>query len=233
MLLLYVAGAQAADWRAVGANAKMKIEMDVSSLVRSGHAVTVWDKEEYFQPEQAQPGDFYFKTVKTLTRYGCDTRVAQPLMRVYYAEDGTEISAITPDSDGKPAYVVPDSVREWKFNYVCGGKLAAEKKSRPKPKRTALTKKKGKVSSPKEAAKPKASTVSVKPQSTAASQPAAVTRDVQTAPAVPRKPAAASPLTQSQHPQPVPARVGSTPVRRPSEPVTALETLTKSPAKKP
>jgi len=140
-LLSFALGAEAASWSAVISNEKMRAEFDLASLQRQGNVVTAWDREVYFTPEQALPEDFYFKSAKTLARYTCDARTTDLLMRVYYAEDGSEIKTISANYNGRPNYVIPDSEVEIKFDYVCNYKkpqeikkvvVAKKKKTKPK-----------------------------------------------------------------------------------------------------
>ena len=129
LILFLPAWSEAAIWSAVISNGKMRAEIDLASLMRQGNIVTAWDREIYFEPEQAQPGDFYFKSSKALIRYGCDTRTADMLMKVYYAEDGSEIKTITASYYGRPNYVIPDTDGEHKFEYACKYKKTPEKKA--------------------------------------------------------------------------------------------------------
>jgi len=151
-LLCFAFGAEAATWSTVVANEKMRIEVDLASLIRRGAVVTAWDREIYSADEQAQPGDFYFKSSKSLVRYGCDARIAELLMRVYYAEDGSEIKIITADYYGRPNYVIPDTAGEQKFEYVCNYKKPEKKK----PAVVAVKKKKAKPKEPSKAVAAKA-----------------------------------------------------------------------------
>lgn len=139
--LSFPLGAEAASWSAVIYNEKMRVEFDLASLQRQGNVVTAWDREVYFSPEQALPGDFYFKSAKTLARYTCDARTTDLLMRVYYAEDGGEIKTVSANFFGRPNFVIPDSEGEIKFDYACNYKkpqeikkvvVAKKKKTKPK-----------------------------------------------------------------------------------------------------
>ncbi len=136
----FPAGAGAAVWSAVLSNEKMRAEIDLASFMRQGDIVTAWDREVYFMPEQARPGDFYFKSSKSLVRYSCDARTSDLLMRVYYDEDGGEIKTITASYYGRPNYVVPDTDNEKKFEYACKYRKPVEKKT------ASLAGKKGKKS---------------------------------------------------------------------------------------
>lgn len=126
--LSFQPGAEAAVWSSVIANEKMRAEIDLASFMRQGSVVTAWDREVYSVLEQARPGDFYFKSAKSLMRYNCTARTADLLMKVYYAEDGSEITTITASYYGKPNYVIPDTEGEQKFEHVCLYKKPEEKK---------------------------------------------------------------------------------------------------------
>lgn len=127
-LLTLPPGTEAAMWSSVMSNEKMRAEIDLASLLRQGGIVTAWDREVYSTLEQARPGDFYFKSAKSLMRYNCSARTADLLMKVYYAEDGNEITTITASYYGKPNYVIPDTEGEQKFERACQYKKPEEKK---------------------------------------------------------------------------------------------------------
>jgi hypothetical protein len=126
--LTFTPGTEAAMWSSVISNEKMRAEIDLASLLRQGSIVTAWDREVYSALEQARPGDFYFKSAKSLMRYNCSGRTADLLMKVYYAEDGSEITTITASYYGKPNYVIPDTEGEQKFELACQYKKPEEKK---------------------------------------------------------------------------------------------------------
>jgi len=127
VFLTFPPGTEAAKWSSVISNEKMRAEIDVASLLRQGNIVTAWDREVYSALEQARPGDFYFKSAKSLMRYNCNARIADLLMKVYYAEDGSEITTLTASYYGKPNYVIPDTEGEQKFDHVCQYKKSEEK----------------------------------------------------------------------------------------------------------
>ena len=126
--LTFPPGIEAAMWSPVISNEKMRAEIDLASFLRQGSIVSAWDREIYSVLEQARPGDFYFKSAKSLMRYNCNARTADLLMKVYYAEDGSEITTITASYYGKPNYVIPDTQGEQKFEYACQYKKPEEKK---------------------------------------------------------------------------------------------------------
>ena len=148
-------GSEAAAWSVVVSNEKMRTEIDLASFMRQGAFVTAWDRDIYFVPEQARPGDFYFKSAKALVRYSCDARTADLLMRVYYAADGSEIKTVTASYYGRPNYVIPDTDDEKKLEYVCKYKTPEELRlaalARKQAKAEAEAEKKAKAEKAKEA----------------------------------------------------------------------------------
>ena len=126
--LIFPPGVEAAKWSSVISNEKMRAEIDLASLLRQGGVVTAWDREIFSEMEQARPGDFYFKSAKSLMRYNCNARTADLLMKVYYAEDGSEITTLTASYYGKPNFVIPDTEDEQKFAYACQYIKPEEKK---------------------------------------------------------------------------------------------------------
>ncbi len=119
----------AAAWSAVISEASMRSEVDVASFIRQGKVVTAWEREVYTEQTQAQPGDFYFKSAKTLVRYNCDGRTMEQLMKVYYDQDGSEIKTVNANYYGRPDFIVPDTDGERMFEYVCNYKKPVEKKA--------------------------------------------------------------------------------------------------------
>ena len=140
VFLTFTPGAEATTWSSVISNEKMHAEIDLASFLRYGNIVTAWDRDVYSALEQARPGDFYFKSAKSLMRYNCIARTADLLMKVYYAEDGSEITTLTASYYGKPNYVIPDTEGEQKFEHACQYKKPEEKKP------AAVTKKKSEKS---------------------------------------------------------------------------------------
>lgn len=116
--------AGAAEWNTILDNSRLKIEVDAAGALKGNNVIEAWDEEVYTKLEQANPGDFYFKSVKSLARYGCKDRTTDRLMRIYFDQDGAEIKKVS-EADGS-AYVVPDTLEEMKFEYLCNHKLPPE-----------------------------------------------------------------------------------------------------------
>lgn len=120
--------AVAGDWQLVADGEKMRVEIDVATLAPNGKTVKAWEREIHSKPQQALPGDFYFKSAKSLALHNCAERTTSYLYRGYYAEDGSEIKAIDSEADlGKVNFLVPDSLEERKLIFACTYKRAAKK----------------------------------------------------------------------------------------------------------
>jgi hypothetical protein len=126
--LTFSPGTEAAMWSSVISNEKMRAEIDLANFLRQESIVTAWDRDVFSALEQARPGDFYFKSAKSMMCYNCSGRTADLLMKVYYAEDGGEITTITASYYGKPNYVIPDTEGEQKSEHACQYKKPEEKK---------------------------------------------------------------------------------------------------------
>jgi hypothetical protein len=208
--LCVAAGAQAANWHVVPAADKARVEVDLASMERKGKVIRAWTKEIYFRLEQARPGDFYYKSLKTLARYHCDTRTIVPIMRIYYDESGAEIKTLAAVDDNGPVTVVPDSLEEARFNYLCQYKPPVKKKKASPVKKPAAAQERGQ---PKTAPAPEAAGGS-KPAAPVAPTPA---KDQAKAaqPPVPAK-AAQPPVPAKAAQPPAPAKAPAPPAAKPA-----------------
>lgn len=98
----------------------------------------VWDKITYSRPEQANPGDFYYSSSKSLQEINCTTRALKPLQKIYYGADGDEIKSILYSANERTKSVIPDTAEEWVFDFACNFKppkavTPASRKPHPKP----------------------------------------------------------------------------------------------------
>lgn len=120
LFLFWFAGfpAAAGNWKRVTDDEKIRVEVDIATLTRDGNTVKAWERETHRQPEQAKPGDFYFKSTKTLAQHHCVERTTTYLFRGFFAADGSEIKAMTADL-GKVDFLIPDSLEERKLTFAC------------------------------------------------------------------------------------------------------------------
>lgn len=128
--------AVAGNWKLVTENEKTRVEIDVASLARDGNTVKAWERETHHKPEQAQPGDFFHSSAKTLAQHHCTDRTTTYLFRGFFAADGSEIKTITPGADlGKVDFLIPDSPEERKLIFACtyGVKKPAKLSTPPVP----------------------------------------------------------------------------------------------------
>lgn len=171
LLVLACFPAAAENWRPVRANEESRIEIDVATLIRndSEDSVRAWERETFTKPRQAIPGDFYFKSVKSLALHHCTKRTTTYLYRGYYEEDGREIKSIATAADlTKIEYLIPGSPEELKLAFACHHKTGSAKPRQP-PEPPAATKddKPGTPPSPPAAVKATPPAPSGKPATTA------------------------------------------------------------------
>lgn len=127
----------AENWQIVRSNEEMRIEIDAATLVRndSEGSVRAWERATFVKPRQAIPGDFYFKSAKSLALHHCAKRTTTYLYRGYYEEGGREIKSITAAADlDNIEYLVPGSLEEHKLVFACTYKAGTIKRSKsPEP----------------------------------------------------------------------------------------------------
>lgn len=126
--------AAAENWQTVRADEESRIEIDAATLARNDNdgSVRAWERETFAKPRQAIPGDFYFKSVKSLALHHCTKRTTTYLFRGYYEEDGREIKSITTATDlANIEFLIPGSPEEHKLAYACNRKTASAKPSKP------------------------------------------------------------------------------------------------------
>lgn len=132
LFLLSSLPAAAGNWRIVVDNEMVRAETDISTLTRNGDIVKTWEKETYRKPEQAKPGDFYFKSAKSLVQHHCANRTSAYLFKAYYSEDGKEIKAITSSGDlDKVDHLPPDSLEERQLLFACNFKSSPARQANP------------------------------------------------------------------------------------------------------
>lgn len=132
LFLLTSFPAVASNWQRVADDEKMRAEIDVATLARNGNIVKAWERETYHQLGQAKPGDFYFKSAKSLAQHHCSERTTSYLFRAFFAADGSEIKTIDSSTDlDKMDFLPPDSLEERKLIFACA--RSAKKTAKPVP----------------------------------------------------------------------------------------------------
>lgn len=139
VLLALLAGsleAQASRWVTIGGDKKARIEIDASSIERGKDGkVQAWHRETYTPKRLQDAWAFTYGSMKQLSEFQCDKRLAAALRRIYYAESGAELKSEGFDAkDSSP--VVPESPVEAAFNYACNpprAKPAEPPKAEPTP----------------------------------------------------------------------------------------------------
>ncbi|MBW7901526.1 MAG: carbonic anhydrase family protein [Rhodocyclaceae bacterium] len=122
-LILAAAPAQAAKWTAVAGNGKAggdRIEVDAASLDRSKEGkVRAWHRETYAARRLHDTWAFTYASLKQLTEFQCDKRLAAPKERIYLASDGDTLKRERFDDDDNAVPVIPDTPLEAVFNQAC------------------------------------------------------------------------------------------------------------------
>lgn len=119
--------AEAVNWHGIAADKTVRAEVDTDSLERGKEGIKAWDQEYYARPEQARPGDFYFRLLKSLTLYRCGKRSTGYLLKVYYGENDAHIKTLTPTDLLQENTVIPGSLEELKYEFVCNYKAPAKR----------------------------------------------------------------------------------------------------------
>jgi len=135
LLALATLPAGAVSWQGIKANEGMRAEIDTDSLERGKEGVKAWDEELYARPEQARPGDFYFRVQKSYTLYRCGARTTGYLLKVYYGADEAYIKTFTTSDLPQQNAVIPGSLEELKYEFVCNYKARAKSAAQVAPKR--------------------------------------------------------------------------------------------------
>ncbi|MCB6183890.1 hypothetical protein LIN78_10075 [Leeia sp. TBRC 13508] len=115
--LLFTSFSANAAWKAIYSNNEMTLYLDEATQETKGMVAKVWTRERYSRPKQADPGDFFFKTLAIQMQYACDKRTQTPLLSVYYDLADQEIKRQNGDDKAQP--IVPGSVDEKRFNVAC------------------------------------------------------------------------------------------------------------------
>jgi hypothetical protein len=137
LLLGSAVPAEAVNWQGIAADKNLRAEVDTDSLERGKEGIKAWDAELYARPEQARPGDFYFRLLKSLTLYRCGKRSTGYLLKVYYGENDSHLKTLTPTDLSQENTVIPGSLEELKYEFVCNYKAPVKKRAAKAPSKPA------------------------------------------------------------------------------------------------
>lgn len=120
-LLFVMSSASAADWVLVGINKAAEVHVDKSSVAKEGKYRKAWTQWVYYQHQTHAKGKF--NTTKTLAYFSCKERKGT-ITSVYHYYVGDIVSETVGDLSGAQFFdVIPDSMNEAMFKYVCEAKL--------------------------------------------------------------------------------------------------------------
>jgi hypothetical protein len=109
-------------FRAVGADGSWATFSTEHQMKRSGHAVTVWLRQEYPEAQRSAEGDVYVSDVEKI-QYECAKAKAQVLLAIYYSQNNLAGNQLTEEADPKQAAwdaIVPGTQSEIIFRWACG-----------------------------------------------------------------------------------------------------------------
>jgi carbonic anhydrase len=109
----------ASDWMDIAAPPWMRVELDTATLIGDGVNARAWDRVTYTEDQNHDSGDVQWRSVKTLMSYQCARRTSVPLVRIFFAADGTELMRKNLDGVELPRPAVPDTPRERMLEYAC------------------------------------------------------------------------------------------------------------------
>lgn len=109
----------ASDWMDISAPPWLRVELDTSSLVGDGINARAWDRFTYSDDQSHDSGDVQWRAVKTLMSYQCTRRTTVPLVRIFFAADGSELMRKNLEGVELPRPVVPDTPRERMLEFAC------------------------------------------------------------------------------------------------------------------
>lgn len=129
MVGILASNAYSADWKLVGRSDKTYAFVDDSSIVAQKANRKAWimwsDIEEDSKPSSGSLP--VTRSAKVLSHFNCAERTSADVQRITYSGFGGEGESITSQkytvSPASFFEVVPDTVGETIFNYICGKKL--------------------------------------------------------------------------------------------------------------
>ncbi|HVY04449.1 MAG TPA: surface-adhesin E family protein [Burkholderiales bacterium] len=173
-LLAAAGSAFAARWKPVSINPERAIFIDVEALARNGNTVQAWDWQKFSAPQTSATWQGSFYWVKSLTNYHCTLRTTDPVLKIYFSEDGVEVKRTNLEGLQFPAMVEPDSLRERLLETACNPPKAPAKASATKSGQAAKTDgaaDKEKAMAGMDAAKPDKAEAEAKPEQKETSKP--------------------------------------------------------------
>ena len=114
---------RASEWVLLVEGPNVTAYVDVQSIRKTQHHVKAWTKWVYSSPQELEatyPKKTY-QSEKLLEAYRCQEGTTAPLQRVFYSPDGGDVVHSLKYSNLVTDYseIVPDSMGETIFNFVC------------------------------------------------------------------------------------------------------------------
>ena len=129
MLFGMLSCAHAADWAVVPMPPNLKVggplEVDRSSIIRSGPAVTVWTRAVYQNPQPVRTRwdtNGYYRIAMSMREFDCTRRLSASRRAVFLLAAEDAIPVVDEAFSGALEPVRPDTRDETILNFVCGFK---------------------------------------------------------------------------------------------------------------
>lgn len=115
LMLGFANQGSAANWVQLGSDSNMAIYADVDSRTHN----RAWFEVRYTRPKKLDDGRYYM-SVRALSEFSCHAKTYRGLTMTWYTKAYNLLdSYTTPSYQIKDEYVIPGSVSEVMYNFVC------------------------------------------------------------------------------------------------------------------
>jgi hypothetical protein len=114
------------EFRTVAGDGSWAAFSTTHQLKRSGHAVTVWLRQEFAEPQADTNGDRYLSMVQRV-EYDCGRDRARPTLVIYYADNNIKGVGQTEQADPKQTPwtpIIPGTLGESEMEWACNADKA-------------------------------------------------------------------------------------------------------------
>lgn len=115
LMLGFATQAGAANWVLIDGNSDMKVYADVDSRTHN----RAWFEYRFTRPQKLPNGRYYIN-LRALAEFSCNAKTIRMLTNTSYTKTYAVVESVTPPSyQIKDEYVIPGSIGESSYNFVC------------------------------------------------------------------------------------------------------------------
>lgn len=115
LMLGFATQVDAENWVLIGGNSEMAVYADVDNRTYN----RAWFEQRYTRPQKLYDGR-YFMNFRHLSEFSCNAKTSRMLTFIWYTKTYHTLESYTPPSyQIKDQYVVPGSVGESMYDFVC------------------------------------------------------------------------------------------------------------------